>query len=207
VRIEVTPRNTAAEAVKQTLYPVNKSRKRELLSYLIGSNNWKQVLVFTRTKHGANRLAKQLAIDGLSSDAIHGNKTQSARKRALEGFKQGKFRVLVATDVAARGIDIEKLPHVVNYDLPTSPEDYIHRIGRTGRAGKDGHAISLMCNDELSLVKAIERLLGKTIAKTILPGYEPEETTANKPKPRSNQDRDRRRPQSNNKPRRKRRRS
>lgn len=173
VRIAVTPGNVAAESVEQIVYPVDKTRKRALLSYLIGSGNWKQVLVFTRTKHGANRLAKQLTIDGLPSDAIHGNKTQSARTRALEGFKQGKFQVLVATDVAARGIDIEKLPHVVNYDLPLSPEDYIHRIGRTGRAGKEGRAISLMSNEEVKLLKAIERLLKKTISQTILPGYEP----------------------------------
>jgi len=181
VRIAVSPKNTTVEAIKQTVFSVDKERKRELLSYLIGSGNWKQVLVFTRTKHGANRLAKQLSIDGLPSDAIHGNKSQAARKRALDGFKQGKFRVLVATDVAARGIDIVKLPHVVNYDLPQSPKDYIHRIGRTGRAGTKGEAISLMCHEEISLLKDIQRLLKKELPTKTLPGYEPEKKAFNKP--------------------------
>lgn len=186
VRIEVTPRNTTTSLVKQTLHPVDKGRKRELISYLIGSRNWQQVLVFTRTKHGANRLAKQLCEDGLPADAIHGNKTQAARRRALDSFKQGNIRVLVATDVAARGIDIEKLPYVVNYDLPQNAEDYIHRIGRTGRAGSEGEAISLMCNEEYDLLKAIERLLKKSIKQKILPGYEPQDKTPRKPQPKSN---------------------
>jgi ATP-dependent RNA helicase RhlE len=145
--IEVARRNTAAETVEQRVYPVDKGRKRELLSHLIGSNNWRQVLVFTRTKHGANRLAQQLEQDGLTAAAIHGNKSQGARTRALAGFKNGEVRVLVATDIAARGLDIDQLPHVVNFELPNVAEDYVHRIGRTGRAGNEGEAISLVCVD------------------------------------------------------------
>ncbi|HEY9906358.1 MAG TPA: DEAD/DEAH box helicase, partial [Thermosynechococcaceae cyanobacterium] len=143
-QIEVAPRNTAAIQVEQVVHPVDRDRKRELLSYMIGFHNWKQVLVFTRTKHGANRLAEQLAKDGLKSTAIHGNKSQAARTRALQDFKQGKVRVLVATDVASRGLDIDQLPHVVNFELPNVPEDYVHRIGRTGRAGNVGRAVSLV---------------------------------------------------------------
>lgn len=173
IHIEVAPRNTAAEQVEQVVYPVDRSRKRELLSYMIGFHNWKQVLVFTRTKHGANRLAEQLAKDGLKSTAIHGNKSQAARTRALQDFKQGKVRVLVATDVASRGLDIDQLPHVVNFELPNVPEDYVHRIGRTGRAGNVGRAVSLVCGDEYPLLKDIERLLNQTLAKEVIPGYEP----------------------------------
>ncbi len=171
--IEVAPRNTAAEQVKQLVHPVDRDRKRELLSYMIGFNNWKQVLVFTRTKHGANRLAEQLAKDGLKTTAIHGNKTQAARTRALNDFKQGKVQVLVATDVASRGLDIDQLPHVVNFELPNVPEDYVHRIGRTGRAGNGGHAISLVCHDEYPLLQDIERLLKQTLPQDVVPGYEP----------------------------------
>ena len=171
--IEVARHNTAAETVAQVVYPVDKARKRELLSHLIGSRNWRQVLVFTRTKHGANRLAQQLQKDGLSSAAIHGNKSQGARTRALAQFKNGQVRVLVATDIAARGLDIDQLPHVVNYELPNVPEDYVHRIGRTGRAGRDGEAISLVCVDENKLLREIERLLKHNIHKEVLPGYEP----------------------------------
>ncbi len=170
--VEVARHNTAAESVTQAVYPVDKQRKRELLSWLIGANNWQQVLVFTRTKHGANRLAEQLISDGIRSAAIHGNKSQGARTKALADFKTGKVRVLVATDIAARGLDIDQLPHVVNYELPNVPEDYVHRIGRTGRAGKEGEAISLVCVDELRLLRDIERLLKKDIRKRVIEGFE-----------------------------------
>ncbi len=173
-QIQIAARNTAAESVKQVVHRVDKARKRELLSYMIGSGNWRQVLVFTRTKHMANRLCTQLERDGLSAAAIHGNKTQGARTRALKEFKNGKVRVLVATDIAARGLDIEQLPHVVNYELPNVPEDYIHRIGRTGRAGLEGEALSLVCVDELKHLQGIERLLKKTIEEIAIPGYEPD---------------------------------
>jgi ATP-dependent RNA helicase RhlE len=149
------------------------------------------VLVFTRTKHGANRLAEQLAKDGLKTTAIHGNKSQAARTRALQDFKQGKVRVLVATDVASRGLDIDQLPHVVNFELPNLPEDYVHRIGRTGRAGNEGRAVSLVCGDEYPFLKDIERLLNQTLIKEVIPGYEPtskSQAGADQPKPqRSNQ--------------------
>lgn len=173
-RIAVARRNTAAETVSQLVHPVDKARKRELLSYLIGSKNWKQVLVFTRTKHGANRLTKQLEQDGLKAVAIHGNKSQGARTRALREFKENKVRVLVATDIAARGLDIDKLPHVVNYDLPQVPEDYVHRIGRTGRAENAGIAVSLVSIDEASQLRAIERLLKQELKKDPIPGFEPD---------------------------------
>ena len=172
--VEVAPQNATADRIEQTIYPVDKSRKRELLSHLIGSNNWRQVLVFTRTKHGANRLAQQLEKDGLSASAIHGNKSQGARTRALQGFKNGDVRVLVATDIAARGLDIDQLPHVVNFELPNVPEDYVHRIGRTARAGNDGEAISLVCIDEHKLLRDIEKLLKRELPKTTLDGYEPD---------------------------------
>ena len=174
VEIEVAPRNTTAERVSQLVYKVDKARKRELLSELIGKGNWQQVLVFTRTKHGANRLAKQLSDDGLHAAAIHGNKSQGARTKALQDFKAGRVRILVATDIAARGLDIDKLPHVVNYELPHVPEDYVHRIGRTARAGLDGHAVSLVCIDEDRLLRDIERLLKRSIDKEIVSGYEPD---------------------------------
>lgn len=174
VLIEVARRNTTAERIEQVVHPVDKLRKREMLSQLISSNNWYQVLVFTRTKHGANRLAQQLEKDGLSASAIHGNKSQGARTRALAGFKNGEVQVLVATDIAARGLDIDQLPHVVNYELPNVPEDYVHRIGRTGRAGNEGEAVSLVCVDELKLLRDIERLLKREIPKVVLEGYEPD---------------------------------
>ena len=172
--VEVAARNIATETVQQVVHPVDKNRKRELLSFLIGSNNWQQVLVFTRTKHGANRLSDQLKTDGITSAAIHGNKSQGARTKALAEFKSGKIRVLVATDIAARGIDIDQLPHVVNFELPNVAEDYVHRIGRTGRAGNEGEAMSLVCIDELKLLKDIERLINRTIPKDTLEGYEPD---------------------------------
>jgi len=172
VEVAATPPNSTVDRVEQIIYPVDKDRKRELLSHRIGSENWRQVLVFTRTKHGADRLARQLGQDGLSATAIHGRKTQNARTRALAEFKAGKVRILVATDVAARGLDIERLPHVVNYELPEVPEDYVHRIGRTARAGEDGQAISLVCVDELKLLGAIERLLKTKLRQEIIPGYE-----------------------------------
>lgn len=170
--IEVARRNTAAESVGQVVHHVDKSRKRELLSFLIGSQNLQQVLVFTRTKHGANRLAQQLGKDGLSAAAIHGNKSQGARTRALADFKRGAVRVLVATDIAARGLDIDQLPHVVNYELPNVSEDYVHRIGRTGRAGNEGQAVSLVSVDEHKLLADIERLLKRKVPKVVIAGYE-----------------------------------
>ncbi|QGX91007.1 ATP-dependent RNA helicase RhlE [Tatumella sp. TA1] len=172
--VEVARRNTASEQVSQQVHLVDKKRKRELLSYLIGKENWQQVLVFTRTKHGANHLAEQLSKDGITAAAIHGNKSQGARTRALENFKTGEVRVLVATDIAARGIDIEELPHVVNYELPNVAEDYVHRIGRTGRAAASGSALSLVCVDEYKLLRDIERLLKKEIPRLAIPGYEPD---------------------------------
>ena len=172
--IEVARRNTPAERVSQVIHPVDRERKRELLSFMVGSHNWRQVLVFTRTKHGANRLSRQLEQDGISSAAIHGNKSQGARTRALADFKRGEVRVLVATDIAARGLDIDQLPHVVNYELPNVPEDYVHRIGRTGRAGNEGQAVSLVCVDEHKLLGDIERLLQRDLPRIMIPGYEPD---------------------------------
>jgi len=170
--IQVTPENSAVKLVSQIVYPVDKKRKRELLSHKIGEENWQQVLVFTRTKHVANKLAEQLGTDGISSAAIHGNKSQGARTKALADFKAGRVRVLVATDIAARGIDINKLPHVVNFELPNVAEDYVHRIGRTARAGEEGAAISLVCVDELKLLRDIEKLLGSNIETVNVPGYD-----------------------------------
>ena len=179
--IEVARRNTTSEQVSQLVYPVDSGRKRELLTHLILENNWKQVLVFTRTKHGANRLSKQLDSDGISSAAIHGNKSQGARTKALADFKDGSVRVLVATDIAARGIDIDQLPHVVNFELPNISEDYVHRIGRTGRAGNVGEAVSLVCIDELQYLKDIEKLTKQDIKKVIIKGFEVDPTIEAKP--------------------------
>ncbi|OIO09565.1 MAG: RNA helicase [Gallionellaceae bacterium CG1_02_60_325] len=170
--IEVARRNATAELIEQRVYPVDRERKRELLTQLIKEHNWFQVLVFTRTKHGANRLAEQLEKEGIPAMAIHGNKSQAARTRALAEFKTAKLQVLVATDIAARGIDIVELPHVVNYELPNVPEDYVHRIGRTGRAGSNGEASSLVCVDELKLLKDIERLIKREIPVVNVPGFE-----------------------------------
>jgi len=172
--VEVARRNTASERVEQVIHPVDRDRKRELLSHLIRGGNWKQVLVFTRTKHGANRLCEQLIKDGISAAAIHGNKSQSARTKALSNFKEGSVRVLVATDIAARGIDIDQLPHVVNYELPNVSEDYVHRIGRTGRAGNEGEALSLVCVDEFELLRNIEKLIKRDIPKVVVAGFEPD---------------------------------
>jgi len=171
--VEVAPRNKPVELISQVVHPVDSGRKRELLAHLVKSNNWHQVLVFTRTKHGANRLAQQLGRDGIESDAIHGNKSQGARTRALKRFKDNELQVLVATDIAARGLDIEELPHVVVYDLPHVAEDYVHRIGRTGRAGASGEAVVLVSPEDRSLLAAVERLIGRRIEQKIVPGFEP----------------------------------
>lgn len=181
VMIEVAARNTASEKVDQLIHPVDRVLKSKLLSHLISSKNWKQVLVFTRTKHGANRLAEYLNKDGITADAIHGNKSQGARTRALANFKKGSSRVLVATDIAARGLDIDQLPHVVNFELPNVPEDYVHRIGRTGRAGSEGQAVSLVCVDEKKLLRDIEKLIKRELPKEIIPDYKPDPSI--KPEP------------------------
>ncbi|MGB6328747.1 MAG: DEAD/DEAH box helicase [Halarcobacter sp.] len=170
--IEVARRNTSSETVEQVVHHVDRERKRDLLIHLIKKDNWKQVLVFTRTKHGANRLSEQLNKFDISSSAIHGNKSQGARTKALADFKAGNIKVLVATDIAARGIDIDQLPHVVNFELPNVAEDYVHRIGRTGRAGREGEAVSLVCVDEHDYLKGIEKLINKQIKKVIIEGFE-----------------------------------
>jgi ATP-dependent RNA helicase RhlE len=175
--VEVAPRNKPIELVSQVVHPVHQTRKRELLSHLVKTGNWQQVLVFTRTKHGANRLATQLERDGIDSDAIHGNKSQGARTRTLKRFKSNELQVLIATDIASRGLDIEELPHVVNYDLPHVPEDYVHRIGRTGRAGATGEAVSLVSAEDRPLLSAIERLTNRRIEQKIVPGFEPSTTS------------------------------
>ena len=169
--IEVAQRNTTSERVKQAVHLVRKDHKRAMLSTLIKKNDWQQVLVFTRTKHGANRLSKQLSGDGIFAEAIHGNKSQNARTKALKAFKEGSVRVLVATDIAARGLDIDQLPHVVNFELPNVPEDYVHRIGRTGRAGNEGEAVSLVCSEELPLLKNIEKLIKSDIKRVEVEGF------------------------------------
>ncbi|MGB7543538.1 MAG: DEAD/DEAH box helicase [Burkholderiales bacterium] len=170
--VEVARRNMPVELISQLVHPVDKDRKRELLAHLVKTHNWHQVLVFTKTKHGANRLAEQLSRDGIEADAIHGNKSQPQRTRALKRFKDNELQVLVATDIAARGLDIESLPHVVNYDLPNVSEDYVHRIGRTGRAGESGQAVSLVSGEDRSLLHDIERLIGKKIEQKVVAGFE-----------------------------------
>jgi ATP-dependent RNA helicase RhlE len=172
-QIDIAPRNAAVETVTQRLIHVGKLDKAGLLSHLIRSGDWRQTLVFARTKRGANKLAERLARDGITTDALHGNKSQNARTRALAGFKAGQVRVLVATDIAARGLDIDMLPHVVNYELPNVPEDYVHRIGRTGRAGMDGEALSLVGPDERDELRAIERMLKRSIEVLQVEGYVP----------------------------------
>jgi ATP-dependent RNA helicase RhlE len=175
ILVEASPQNTTAEMVNQTVYVVDKARKPSLITKLIAEGDWSQVLVFTRTKHGANKLSEKLEKSGITSAAIHGNKTQNARTRALDNFKKGTIRVLVATDIAARGLDIPLLPHVINFELPNVPEDYVHRIGRTGRAGASGDAISLVSHDELEYVRGIEKLLGQKLVQQTIRGYEPSE--------------------------------
>lgn len=173
VEISVSPANTTVDLVEQWVYPVDKSRKSQLLTHLIKENDWQQVLVFSRTKHGANRIVKQLEAKGISAAAIHGNKSQGARTKALADFKQGKVKALIATDIAARGLDIDQLPQVVNYDLPNVPEDYVHRIGRTGRAGATGQAISMVTQDEFKELVDIEILIKQLIQRKITEGFEP----------------------------------
>jgi len=170
--IEVARRNKTAETILQKVHPVDRDRKQKLLSHLIKAGDWHQVLVFTRTKHGANKLVEQLGSDGITAMAIHGNKSQTARTRALAEFKSGDLRALVATDIAARGIDIDQLPHVVNYDLPNVAEDYVHRIGRTGRAGASGEAISFLTVDETRFLAEIERLTQQNLPQEVVPGFE-----------------------------------
>lgn len=194
VEIDVAPRNATADRIDQKVVMVEKPRKRAVLSHLIKENGWHQVLVFARTKHGANRLCKQLDSDGLPAAALHGNKSQNARTKALDGFKDGKIQVLVATDIAARGIDIESLPYVVNFELPNVSEDYVHRIGRTGRAGEAGEAVSLVGPDERKLLKDIEKLIGKQIERMTVEGVdlragendEPDERPARRPNNQGN---------------------
>ena len=173
VEISVTPENSTADTVTQFIYPVDKSQKSALLCHIIKEENWQQVLVFSRTKHGANRIAKTLEAKGIGALAIHGNKSQGARTRALREFKEGTIRVLVATDIAARGLDIDQLPHVVNFDLPNVSEDYVHRIGRTGRAGSTGEAVSLVSADEFDLLKDIERLITQVIPRKDVEAFIP----------------------------------
>ncbi len=178
VLVEATPENTTVEKIDQVVYRVDKARKTDLIIKLITEGNWKQVLVFTRTKHGANRLSEKMEKAGITSSAIHGNKSQGARTKALAGFKAGKVRVLVATDIAARGLDIPLLPHVINFELPNIPEDYIHRIGRTGRAGASGEALSLVSLDEVGYLRDIEKLTGQSFQNQVLPDFKPTETQA-----------------------------
>ena len=184
LEIDVAPRNTTTELVEQVVHPVDKDKKSALLSHLIRSRGWRQAIVFSRTKHGANRLADYLSKDGITAVAIHGNKSQGARTKALSEFKQGKISILVATDIAARGLDIQQLPQVVNFDLPNVPEDYVHRIGRTGRAGMTGHAISLVSADESKQLRDIEKVIQRQIERDVIAGYEPKEKLA-ETKPRT----------------------
>jgi ATP-dependent RNA helicase RhlE len=190
VEISVSPRNTTAPTVEQWICPVDKNQKSVVLTQLIKDNSWEQVLVFTRTKHGANRLTRHLEGKGIKASAIHGNKSQGARTKALAGFKNGELQVLVATDIAARGLDIDQLPQVVNFDLPNVPEDYVHRIGRTGRAGATGQAISLVCADEFKQLSDIERLIGQLLTRKVITGFKPvhelPESRLDRRPPRSN---------------------
>lgn len=182
VQVEATPENTTVDSINQKVYRVSKAKKTSLIINLIIEGNWKQVLVFTRTKHGANKLCKKMVSAGITAAAIHGNKSQGARTKALAGFKNNSISVLVATDIAARGLDIPLLPHVVNFELPNISEDYIHRIGRTGRAGASGEAISLVCGEEMDYLKDIEKLTGLKIPNKILEGFEPDPNEPTTPK-------------------------
>ena len=182
VQVEATPENTTVDKINQRVYRVSKAKKTGLIIELITEGNWKQVLVFTRTKHGANKLCKKMVSAGISAAAIHGNKSQGARTKALAGFKNNSISVLVATDIAARGLDIPLLPHVVNFELPNISEDYIHRIGRTGRAGASGEAISLVCGEEVDYLRDIEKLVGLKISSEILEGFEPDPNEPTQPK-------------------------
>ncbi|MCK0110249.1 DEAD/DEAH box helicase [Flavobacteriaceae bacterium S0825] len=181
VLVEATPENTTVDAIEQKVYRVAKAKKTDLIIKLISEGNWKQVLVFNRTKHGANKLCKKMVSAGISASAIHGNKSQGARTKALAGFKNGSVRVLVATDIAARGLDIPLLPHVVNFELPNISEDYVHRIGRTGRAGANGEAVSLVSADETTYLRDIEKLVGLKIPVEIVEGFEPDPNASTKP--------------------------
>ena len=180
-KIQVTPANTTVSRIDQTVYPVDKMRKTDLLKHLVTSERWGQVLVFSRTKHGADKISRKLCKAGISSDSIHGDKTQGSRTRSLKQFKDGRLKVLVATDIAARGIDIQQLPRVVNFDLPYVAEDYVHRIGRTGRAGEAGIALSLVSADEVSQLQKIEKLIKKSIPREEIEGFEPEHLLPTKP--------------------------
>jgi ATP-dependent RNA helicase RhlE len=199
VMVDVTPENSTVEKINQEVIYVDKGQKTAMLVQLIEEGNWNQVLVFTRTKHGANKLAKSLISKNISSDAIHGNKTQNNRIKALANFKNGEIRVLVATDIAARGLDIPLLPHVINYELPNIPEDYVHRIGRTGRAGASGKAISLVCQEEKDYLRGIQNLIKEVIPSSTMEGFEPQETTGST-KPAPKQQTSFRRPAANKKP-------
>jgi ATP-dependent RNA helicase RhlE len=196
VQIEVSPENTTVEAISQKVHRVAKGLKTGLIIKLISEGNWEQVLVFTRTKHGANRLCEKMIKANITAAAIHGNKSQGARVRALAGFKNGTVRVLVATDIAARGLDIPLLPHVINFELPNIAEDYVHRIGRTGRAGAKGEALSLVSADETSYLKAIEKLTGLELPVSIIEGFEPDPNASTAPI-KQGQGRQRRQPRSN----------
>jgi len=181
VQVEATPENSTVEAISQKIYRVAKAKKTPLIIKLISEGNWKQVLVFNRTKHGANKLVKKMISAGIKAAAIHGNKSQGARTKALKGFKDGSISVLVATDIAARGLDIPLLPHVVNFEIPNISEDYVHRIGRTGRAGAKGQAISLVSADETSYLKNIEKLIGQKLPVEIIEGFEPDPNASTEP--------------------------
>ncbi|WP_289045179.1 DEAD/DEAH box helicase [uncultured Olleya sp.] len=181
VQVEATPENSTVDAIKQKIYRVAKAKKTDLIIKLITDGNWKQVLVFTRTKHGANKLVKKMISDGIKAAAIHGNKSQGARTKALAGFKSGSISVLVATDIAARGLDIPLLPHVINYEIPNISEDYVHRIGRTGRAGANGEAISLVSADETTFLRDIQKLIGMKLPVEILEGFEPDPNASTAP--------------------------
>lgn len=194
VLVEATPENTTVEKIIQKAYKVDQSKKTDMIIDLIAGGKWQQVLVFTRTKHGANRLTEKMVKADVSAAAIHGNKSQGARTKALAGFKDGKVRVLVATDIAARGLDIPLLPHVINFELPNIPEDYVHRIGRTGRAGASGEAISLVAADEMDYLRAIEKLIDQRIPTDIMEGYEPvDKPTGVKPASKQNNQRNQQR--------------